>query len=87
MRSRQDTWAKLHYPEAIRIDLLDENLYQAYLVNPDLFAGEMRRLQPKQWVVVDEIQRLPGLLNQVHRVKRRDAPYRAATVVARKEGI
>jgi uncharacterized protein len=63
----KSTWAKLHYPEAFRIDLLDEGLYQAYLVNPDLFAGEMRRLQPKQWVVVDEIQRLPGLLNQVHR--------------------
>jgi predicted AAA+ superfamily ATPase len=57
----KSTWAKLHYPDAFRIDLLDESLYQAYLVNPELYAGEMRRLQPRQWVVVDEIQRLPAL--------------------------
>jgi predicted AAA+ superfamily ATPase len=63
----KSTWARQCWPAARRIDLLDEGLYQAYLVDPETFAAEMRTLSQREWVVVDEIQRLPGLLNQVHR--------------------
>jgi len=63
----KSTWARQTFPEASRIDLLDESLYQSYLVDPEVFAAELRTLSPGVWVVVDEIQRIPGLLNQVHR--------------------
>jgi hypothetical protein len=46
---------------------LAPGLYQSLLADPAPFAGELRRLDPGAWVVVDEIQRLPGLLNEVHR--------------------
>jgi predicted AAA+ superfamily ATPase len=32
-----------------------------------LFGAELRALKPDRWVVVDEVQRIPGLLNEVHR--------------------
>lgn len=32
-----------------------------------LFGAELRTLAPRSWVVVDEVQRIPGLLNEVHR--------------------
>ena len=60
-------WIAKQLPDAHRFDFLDEALYQSLLADPGLFAGELRRLRPESWVVVDEVQRLPGLLNEVHR--------------------
>jgi uncharacterized protein len=63
----KSTWSRQALPDAHRIDLLDEGLYQAYLRDPGLFAGELRTLPRGATVIVDEIQRLPALLNEVHR--------------------
>jgi len=63
----KSTWARTHFPEAPRIDLLDEGRYQALLADPSLFGGEMRALPRANLVIVDEVQRLPALLNEVHR--------------------
>ena len=63
----KSTWARSRFPDAHRIDLLDETLYLSYLSDPELFAAELRALKPESWVIVDEIQRIPTLLNQVHR--------------------
>ena len=48
------------------MDLLDERLYQDLLADPSLFFQSLQHLKPGEWVVVDEIQRLPSLLNEVH---------------------
>lgn len=54
-------------PNAKNIDLLDEGIYQLYLSNPTAFHEDLSLVKPGSWVVVDEIQRLPQLLNEVHR--------------------
>lgn len=54
-------------PEATLVDLLEEERYQTYLVDPSRFAAELRGTAPGSWVVVDEIQRLVSLLNEIHR--------------------
>jgi len=61
------TWLKQRFHDALRIDLLDEGLYQSLLADVERFATELRSLPPSSWVIVDEIQRLPRLLNEVHR--------------------
>ena len=63
----KSTWARRQFPDAPRIDLLDEARYQDYLADPSLFAVDLQSAPPGSWVVVDEIQRLPNLLNEVHR--------------------
>jgi len=63
----KSTWARESFGDALRLDLLDERLFQAYLRDPRLFGNELRRQSPGSWVVVDEVQRLPSLLNEVHR--------------------
>lgn len=63
----KSTWARQHFPDAPRFDLLDEGRYQSYLREPGRFGDELRRLPAGSWVVVDEVQRLPSLLNEVHR--------------------
>jgi len=65
--SGKSTWVREELPRAHRIDLLDEALYQSYLTQPALFADELRALPAGATVCVDEIQRLPSLLNEVHR--------------------
>jgi len=64
----KSTWLKHHFESALQISLLDEGLYQSYLANPSLFFDSVRVAKPRSWVAVDEIQRLPQLLNEVHRL-------------------
>jgi predicted AAA+ superfamily ATPase len=61
------TCIKHQFEHIHSINLLDESLYQSYLGNISLFAAELRALAPGSWVFVDEIQRIPNLLNEVHR--------------------
>lgn len=63
----KSTWLRGAFPGAHRVDLLDEALYQNYLADIGSFAAELRALEPGSTVVVDEVQRLPALLNEVHR--------------------
>jgi predicted AAA+ superfamily ATPase len=51
------------------IDLLNEETYDRYLRQPQLLEAELLALRPRpSIVVIDEIQRLPRLLNTVHRM-------------------
>ena len=63
----KSTWLRAHFPDAYVIDLLSEATFQRLLANPGLFANQLRAVSPGTWVVIDEVQRLPNLLNEVHR--------------------
>ncbi len=63
----KSTWVRESLPDAFRVDLLDESVYQDLLLEPSLFAAMLENQPRGAWVVVDEIQRLPSLLNEVHR--------------------
>lgn len=64
----KSTWARLALPEARRVDLLDEALFTDLLADPSLFGQMLSGAGEGDWVVVDEVQRLPSLLNEVHRM-------------------
>lgn len=63
----KSTWARDIFPDAHVVDLLDETRYQALLANPGLLALELRDVPRDRVVVLDEVQRVPALLNEVHR--------------------
>ena len=63
----KSTWARQALPDALRLDLLDETLFTDLLADPSLFRQLLSGTGPDQWVVVDEVQRIPSLLNEVHR--------------------
>ena len=63
----KSTWLRAPFPNAYVIDLLSEETYQRLLANPGHFASELRSVPTGRWVIVDEVQRLPNLLNEVHR--------------------
>jgi predicted AAA+ superfamily ATPase len=64
----KSTWLRSNFTGAHVIDLLSEEKFQQLLADPGLFSHEVRSLKTGSWVVVDEIQRLPQLLNEVHRM-------------------
>jgi predicted AAA+ superfamily ATPase len=63
----KSTWVQAMLPQAKRFDLLDTGLYHDLLREPSTFAMMLDGAKPQSWVVVDEVQRLPGLLDEVHR--------------------
>lgn len=59
------------FPEAdcLLIDLLNEEVYERYLLSPQLLKKEidLRKKKPR-WIIIDEVQRVPKLLNVVHQL-------------------
>ena len=61
------TWLRHRFPTATYLDLLDHALYLELLARPQ----RLRELIPPQrddWIVLDEVQRVPLILNEVHRL-------------------
>ncbi len=54
-------------PDATTFDLLDQGLYQSWLTDPALAGARFAAIASGSRVVIDEIQRLPWLLNEAHR--------------------
>jgi predicted AAA+ superfamily ATPase len=63
----KSTWVRQAFPDAHVVDLLDESRYQSLLADPGSLGLELRALPASQVVVLDEVQRVPALLNEVHR--------------------
>jgi len=62
------TWLKEVLPEASFFDLLDSSLYLELSQKPDNLEAMIGRLPEDSWVVVDEIQKIPSLLDEIHRL-------------------
>ncbi|MFC1582872.1 ATP-binding protein [Planctomycetota bacterium] len=60
------TLLKRKYPGAYRIDLLKSDVLMRYLQQPFIFREEISALETGQLVIVDEIQKAPVLLDEVH---------------------
>lgn len=60
------TWLRERLPDARWYNLLREQEMIRLVREPGLFAAEAGALPKASWVVIDEVQRLPALLNEVH---------------------
>jgi predicted AAA+ superfamily ATPase len=64
-------WLRQHLEEeAVSFDLLDGEIYTAFLARPERLEERLPKSH-QGWVVIDEIQRVPELLNEVHRLMER----------------
>jgi predicted AAA+ superfamily ATPase len=61
------TWVKMNFPKSVYLDLLEAELFNALLANPQRLQNYIPR-EFQDWIVLDEIQRIPELLNEVHRL-------------------
>jgi predicted AAA+ superfamily ATPase len=64
----KSTWLKGILPKAPRLDLLDASLYLELERDPHRLEAIVGPRRANSWVVLDEIQKVPALLDEVHRL-------------------
>lgn len=63
----KSTLLRTAYPAALWVDLLKSEEYRRYLEQPELLRRRIEALSPRpNFVVIDEVQRVPGLLDEAH---------------------
>jgi len=60
-------WLKKNLPNCVYIDLLDAEIYGTLLANPHRIVNFIPK-DYSDWIILDEVQRVPELLNEVHRL-------------------
>lgn len=62
------TWLRKVMPKALFIDLLDSSLHLELSQQPGNLEALAGKLPEKSWIIIDEIQKIPELLDEVHRL-------------------
>lgn len=62
----KSTLLKALFPESIYFDLLLSNEYDGFIRNPALLREILLASGTTELVIIDEIQRIPALLNEIH---------------------
>jgi len=63
----KSTWLKSCFSDRLHFDLLRNDIYFILSSSPSAFRERVLAKNPKKtWIIVDEIQRMPNLLNDVH---------------------
>ena len=60
------TWLRSYYKKAVFYDLLNPSTYLKLQKNPELFRQELSALPKSSIIIIDEVQKLPILLDDVH---------------------
>ncbi|MCD4669282.1 MAG: ATP-binding protein [Actinomycetia bacterium] len=61
------TWVKKSFPDAVYIDLLESRLFNELLADPQRLEDHIPD-NFTDWVIIDEVQKIPLILNEVHRL-------------------
>lgn len=64
----KSTWLVNSFPDSERIDLLRSSVFLKYQTRPEAFREEILALPKGKWIIVDEIQKLPSLLDEIHSI-------------------
>ncbi|MCW5588649.1 MAG: ATP-binding protein [Legionellales bacterium] len=61
------SWLKEHFKEALYFDLLNDDLYTEFSARPTRLNDKIPSSY-QGWVILDEVQKIPAILNEVHRL-------------------
>lgn len=64
----KSTWIEQHFGDATIYDLLDSREALRLQRNPGILFNELEHLAVDSWVVIDELQKVPALMDEVHRL-------------------
>ncbi len=64
----KSTWLRQRLPDAAWFDLLRMPLVMELTRRPETFRNRVEALPKGSWVVIDEVQRMPALLDEVHAI-------------------
>src|SRR5579872_4579290 len=61
------SWIKTHLTDILYFDLLNTDIFNDFLANPSRLEQRIPK-EFSQYIVIDEVQKIPELLNEVHRL-------------------
>ena len=64
----KSTWLKDSLPQAKFLDLLDSSLYLELFRDPSRLGALIGVSAVNDWIVLDEVQKIPDILDEVHRL-------------------
>ena len=64
----KSTWIRDRFPDTLTYDLLDTRETLRLSKDPHSLYRELATLSPGDWAVIDEVQKVPQLLDEVHRL-------------------
>ena len=64
----KSTWLRQHFADALWVDLLDRETYRLYVARPERLREAVIANPSRMRVVVDEVQRVPAVLEVVHQL-------------------
>jgi predicted AAA+ superfamily ATPase len=67
----KSTWVDMAYSDALKVDLLDAATFRAYQAHPERLLDYVAAHGDVRTVVVDEVQKVPELLDTVHQIMER----------------
>ena len=60
-------WVRTTFPHALYLDLLESELYVTLSASPQRLSNLIPKGH-KDWIILDEVQKIPALLDEVHRL-------------------
>ena len=67
----KSTWLRQRFGAAVFLDLLDTSLQLELMAEPHRLEAVVGNKPPQTWIVLDEVQKVPALLDEVHRLMER----------------
>jgi predicted AAA+ superfamily ATPase len=64
----KSTWLRQMFPDALMLDLLDTSLQLELMADPHKLETLVGKRPAGTWVILDEVQKIPALLDEVHRL-------------------
>jgi len=64
----KSTWIQHHFRDAVIYDLLNTSESLRLSREPEMLYRELQSLPAERWIVIDEVQKVPALLDEVHRL-------------------
>jgi predicted AAA+ superfamily ATPase len=77
-KTGKSTYLKSHFPEAVTYNLLHNDVYIRLLQAPERLREEVLALKPEAYqqpIIIDEIQKVPALLDEVHYLIENSSAY------------
>ncbi|MBM3285526.1 MAG: ATP-binding protein [Candidatus Aminicenantes bacterium] len=82
----KSTWVSFVFPDALVINLLEPDTFRRFAARPETLLELVRALPTPKTVVIDEVQKIPALLDAVHQLmeEKRGHPFVLTGSSARK---
>lgn len=74
----KSTWIRQALPDALHLDLLRQDLWRELDARPERLRDHLQAHPNKEWIVIDEIQKIPALLDEIHHAMEADPSRRWA---------